>query len=87
MDHWVLELFPCSYSVIVVVRHRRVIVGVGRLIHNPNERASCVSRPPEISDLVLPQGGVHLEVFDIQNLLLVLRAYVPQFHGEILLGI
>ena len=84
MDHRILERFPYSYSVIVV-RHRHVIVGLGRLIHNPYERTTCVSRPPEIICRVIPQGGAHLEVLDIQNLFLVLRAYVPEFHGEILL--
>jgi hypothetical protein len=36
-------------------------------------------------DLVWPQGGVHLEVLDTQDLFLVFWADVPQFHGEILL--
>jgi hypothetical protein len=36
--------------------------------------------------MVLPQGGAHLEVLDIQTLFLVLRAYAPQLHGEVLLG-
>jgi hypothetical protein len=53
-------------------------VGVGRLIHNPNECAGGVSRPPEIVD------SVFHEILDVEKLFLVLRADIPQFHGDIL---
>lgn len=75
MDRGKLELFTCSVYVCIVVRHRRVIVNMGRLIRNPGTEARAVSRPPEV--LALSQVGICFKILEVQNLFFVLWTYVP----------
>ena len=68
MDHWVLEVFTCSYYIVIVV------LWVS-LIYDPNEATSAVSRLPVI--VALTQASVRFKILEVQELFLGLGTYVP----------